>query len=69
MEKLPAPNTLGEFLRKLSKRPLHIARLSRIISQSINSFLLKKNPKRITFDLDASLIRRFDTCDLVSCWL
>ncbi len=59
MEKLPAPNTLGETLRKLGKRPLHIARLSRIISQSINEFLLRRKPRRITFDLDASLIESY----------
>ena len=56
MDSIPAPTTLGETLRKIGEHPLYIARLSRIISKVINRVLERKGLKRITFDLDASLI-------------
>jgi len=60
MENLPAPTTLGETLRKIGEHPLYIARLSRIISKVINRVIERRGLKRITFDLDASLIESYN---------
>lgn len=54
---LPAPNTLGEFLRRFDQR--NLLRLDRINHSLVRQLLAKTKPSTMTLDIDASLIESF----------
>jgi hypothetical protein len=53
-ENLPAPNSLGDFLRRHSHRT--ISRLGRVNARQVRRLLAKRSDKTLTLDIDSSLV-------------
>jgi len=53
-ENLPAPNSLGDFLRRHDHRT--ISRMGRVNARQVRRLLAKRSDKTLTLDIDSSLV-------------
>jgi hypothetical protein len=53
-ENLPAPNSLGDFLRRFGHRT--ISRMGRVNARQVRRLLAQKKTGRVTLDIDSSLV-------------